>query len=51
MIVQPMETTSQLFRDQRYMTRFYTTMSARDMTLDRTSTSTRHCPMSATDTR
>ena len=34
MIVQPMEKTSQLFRDQRYMTRFYTTMSARDMTLD-----------------
>jgi hypothetical protein len=34
MIVSPMEKTTQLFRDQRYMTRFYTTMSARDMTLD-----------------
>jgi hypothetical protein len=34
MIIQPIEATAQLFRDHRYMTRFYTTMSARDMTLD-----------------
>jgi uncharacterized membrane protein YgcG len=34
MIIQPIETTAQLFRTHRYMTRFYTTMSARDMTLD-----------------
>ena len=34
MIIKPIEDTSQLFRTHRYMTRFYTTMSARDMTLD-----------------
>jgi uncharacterized membrane protein YgcG len=34
MIIQPIESTAQLFRTHRYMTRFYTTMSARDMTLD-----------------
>ena len=34
MVMRPLEQTSQLFRDQRYMTRLYTTMSARDMTLD-----------------
>jgi hypothetical protein len=34
MIIGPIEKTVQLFRDQRYMTRFYTTMSPRDMTLD-----------------
>jgi hypothetical protein len=34
LIIKPIEATSQLFRDHRYMTRFYTTMSARDMTLD-----------------
>jgi hypothetical protein len=34
LVIQPLEKTSQLFRDQQYMTRFYTTMSARDMTLD-----------------
>jgi hypothetical protein len=34
LVLQPLEKTAQLFRDQRYLTRFYTTMSARDMTLD-----------------
>ncbi len=34
MIITPIESTAQLFRTHRYMTRFYTTMSARDMTLD-----------------
>jgi hypothetical protein len=34
LVIQPLEKTVQLFRDQRYLTRLYTTMSARDMTLD-----------------
>jgi hypothetical protein len=34
LVIAPLEKTAQLFRDQRYLTRLYTTMSARDMTLD-----------------
>jgi hypothetical protein len=34
LVIAPLEKTVQLFRDQRYLTRLYTTMSARDMTLD-----------------
>jgi hypothetical protein len=34
LVMQPLENTVQLFADQRYVTRLYTTMSPRDMTLD-----------------
>jgi hypothetical protein len=34
LVMEPLEKTAQLFRDQRYLTRLYTTMSPRDMTLD-----------------
>jgi hypothetical protein len=34
LVMQPLEKTVKLFEDQRYVTRLYTTMSARDMTLD-----------------
>jgi hypothetical protein len=34
LVIQPLEKTSELFRAQPYMTRLYTTMSAREMTLD-----------------
>jgi hypothetical protein len=34
LVIQPLEKTVQLFASQRYVTRLYTTMSARDMTLD-----------------
>ena len=34
LVIKPLEDTVDLFRVQRFMTRFYTTMSAREMTLD-----------------
>jgi hypothetical protein len=34
LVMQPLEKTVRLFADQRYVTRLYTTMSPRDMTLD-----------------
>ena len=34
LVIQPLEKTAKLFADQPYMTRFYTTMSAAEMTLD-----------------
>ncbi len=34
LVIGPMEKTVQLFKDQPYLTRLYTTMSPRDMTLD-----------------